>query len=382
MEFNLSAKALRAFDKIKRLPVRSKIKLAVIVAALFIALIPLPSELIEQIYSNGVYPIIRQVISPVVNWFPFALVDALIIAAVVGLPAWWITGIVKAGRGNRKKAAARLLFNTIVIAAIAFLIFELLWGLNYARKPLTAKLDYDEERLTPEAMKQLKRLAVERADGEYIEARMNWPDDALWRERLYSSFDSVVKQLGNSRSIEPVEPKRSLFDFYLTMAGIEAFVNPFGYEVIMDSEILAFEKPFLLAHEWAHIAGFADESEASFVGLLACLRSELAAVRYSGWLALYQYTPWPVSGTPAEIKEALLADPPPRPSMEVMADLQMIRERAIKHRNSLISRAQWMIYDSFLRANRVQSGIRSYGRVIRLMAGTRFESEWNPVHRE
>ena len=68
-------------------------------------------------------------------------------------------------------------------------------------------------------------------------------------------------------------------------------MNPFGYEVIFDSHVLPFEKPFLLAHEWSHLAGFADESEANFIGILACLRSDVPAIRYSGWLNLYFYLP-------------------------------------------------------------------------------------------
>ena len=36
------------------------------------------------------------------------------------------------------------------------------------------------------------------------------------------------------------------------------------------------------AHEWAHLAGYADESEANFVGWLTCARASDAA-RYSGW---------------------------------------------------------------------------------------------------
>jgi hypothetical protein len=38
-------------------------------------------------------------------------------------------------------------------------------------------------------------------------------------------------------------------------------------------DLLPFEKPFVAAHEWAHLAGYADESEASFVGWLTCVRA-------------------------------------------------------------------------------------------------------------
>ena len=41
-----------------------------------------------------------------------------------------------------------------------------------------------------------------------------------------------------------------------------------------------------VAHEWAHLAGYADEGEANFVGWLVCIDAGDAA-RYSGWLFLY-----------------------------------------------------------------------------------------------
>ena len=41
--------------------------------------------------------------------------------------------------------------------------------------------------------------------------------------------------------------------------------------------------------------------------------------------------------------------------------------------------AAWRVYDSYLKANRVESGVRDYGEVVRLLAGTRFDERWRPV---
>ncbi|HVG18634.1 MAG TPA: DUF3810 family protein, partial [Blastocatellia bacterium] len=260
--------------------------------------------------------------------------------------------------------------------------FQLLWGLNYERESLAAKLDYDEQRLTGEALKQLRRVSIERLNAESAAAHYGHAvDEEVWRAHLHTSFDETVRQLGNSRGIAAATPKTSLLNFYLTAAGIEGFINPFGHEVILDSEIFPFEKPFLLAHEWAHLAGFADESEASFVGLLACLRSDVAAVRYSALLTLYQYTPRITSPMPEEIKADAGLDPQPRLVPEVIADLKAISERDNKHRNAAISRMQWAVYDRFLKANRVRAGIGSYSRFVRLVLGTRFDPDWTPVRR-
>src|SRR5262249_11836464 len=187
-----------------------------------------------------------------------------------------------------------------------------------------------------------------------------------WREPLHTTLDDTVRELGNRRGIAPGLPKRSISNFYLAAAGVDGFVNPYGLEVILESSILPVEKPFLLAHEWGHLAGFADESEASFVGLLACLRSDSSAIRYSGWLALFLQLPDDPNG-----------DPELAP--EVVADLKAIAEREARRRNATVSRVQWALYDRFLKASGVQAGVASYGMVVRLLLGTHFESGWTPA---
>jgi hypothetical protein len=361
---------------VKRKPsARSAVKLAIIAVALLLALFPLPARFIERFYTNGIYPLLQALFTPVTNRIPFALVDVLLILLIIGLPAWWIVRLKKAGRGRRWRATARLGFQTLTLAALLYLLFLLLWGFNYERVPLAAKLDFDEQRLSTDGLKQLYRTIVERLNAESIEAHGgDWPDETEWRARLHEAFDKTVTQLGNRRGIAAAAPKKSLLNFYLAAAGIEGFVNPFGYEVVLDKEVLPFEKPFLLAHEWGHLAGFADESEASFVGLLACLQSDAAALRYSGWLALYMHTPWPRS--PEGAKEE-----PPRLAPEIIADLRAINERETRRQNATVSRIQWAVYDRFLKASGVQAGVASYGMLVRLVLGTRFEDGWIPARR-
>ncbi|HEX8092004.1 MAG TPA: DUF3810 family protein, partial [Blastocatellia bacterium] len=330
------------------LTARAAIKISIIVFALALVLIPMPASLIERFYSKGLYPNLQSLLTPVANLIPFAVVDVLIASAFVGLPAWWVVRIVKAGRGRRKKMAARLAFHTLTLAAIISLAFQLLWGFNYERESLASKLDYDEQRLTGEALRQLRRISIESLNAESAEAHHGrLVEEEVWRDRLHSSFDETVIRLGNSRGIAAAIPKTSLLNFYLRAAGIEGFINPFGHEVILDSEIFPFEKPFLLAHEWAHLAGFADESEASFVGLLACLRSDVAALRYSALLALYQYMPRTPHAAQGEAKTIIGMEPQPELLPEVVADLKAISERDNKHRNATVSRMQWAVYDRF-----------------------------------
>jgi len=245
--------------------------------------------------------------------------------------------------------------------------------LNYQRLPLTAKLDWDSRRVTRQAALDLARTAIEQLNAEVPAARGRpMPEPEQWRAALERSFREVVRELGHRPDFSAVAPRRSLVNPFLEAGGVDGFINPFGYEVILDNSVLPFEKPFLLAHEWSHLAGFADESEANFIGILACLRSDLPAIRYSGWLNLWLYLPKPRPGA---------VESWPELSPLVVHDLAAIRERVLKHLKPVVMKAQQQIYDHFLKANRVPAGIGSYNLVARLMVGTRFDDNWRPVVR-
>jgi len=365
---------------IKRPPLRTILGILTVALAVIFMVFPLPPEFIERYYSRGLYPRIQAVSTPITNHVPVAVTDVLMIALVIGLPAWWVARIKAAGRGRRKRAALVMLFNTLVLAAALSLSFQLLWGFNYLRKPLIDKIEFDEERLNSENLKLLYRAAVEGLNQESKEVHSgDWPHEVEWRRRLDESFNAVLIELGNPRGIPTAVPKSSLLNLYLGASGIDGFTSPYGHEVILERELLAFEKPFTLAHEWGHLAGFADESEASFVGLIACLRSDMPALRYSGWLALYMHTPWPAPMPPDQNNGQAVE--PPRPAPEVLADLRAIRDRDLRRRVDFVSEVQARFYDQFLKANRVEAGIASYGLLVRLVVGTRFERPWVPALR-
>jgi hypothetical protein len=149
--------------------------------------------------------------------------------------------------------------------------------------------------------------------------------------------------------------------------------DPFFLEILVSSELLPFERPFVVAHEWSHLAGIADEGEANFVGWLACLRASPPA-QYSGWLFLYSELMRAASRTDrAAIDAALGAGP--------RADLAAIRDRIARQVSPRVSTAGWRVYDSYLKANRVEAGAASYGEVVRLALGARLASGWQPLSR-
>jgi hypothetical protein len=71
----------------------------------------------------------------------------------------------------------------------------------------------------------------------------------------------------------------------------------------------------------------------------------------------------------------------PKVVPEALEDLRAINERMERRLSPTLSRMQNRVYDGFLKANRVEPGIASYGLFVRLLLGTRFESDWVPAQR-
>ena len=144
--------------------------------------------------------------------------------------------------------------------------------------------------------------------------------------------------------------------------------NPIFLEVILNPDLLPVETPEVLAHEWAHLAGYADESEANFVAWLTCLRGD-ALAQYSGWLSAY-------SRSAAVLPRNMRATLPPLDEGP-RQDLDAITER-YRRSSPAMRRVARETYDAYLRANRVEEGIRNYDEVLTLMLGTTLGGQWSP----
>ena len=333
-----------------------------VVAAIAAAVAPLPQAAVERFYSARLFPLLQHWVTNQSNRVGFALLDALIVAAAL----WWVGAIIMDLAGHRSfpRVFLRLVVRTVTLAAVVYLAFAALWGLNYRRLPLTARIAFDERAINPAASRDLAQRAADEANTLYAGAHSEIAATGSGAgRRLETGFASAQQALGITRPALPAVPKRTLLDPYFRAAGIDGMTDPFFLETLVVRGLLPVEEPFVIAHEWSHLAGFTDEGEANFVGWLACLRASDAA-KYSGWLFLYSQA---VAALPAADRAAVEARLRPGPRR----DLEQIAERVRRELRPQISAAGWRVYDQYLKANRVEAGTASYATVVRLVLGAR-----------
>jgi hypothetical protein len=343
----------------------------VVAVAAVLLLAPLDAVLVERWYSGGIYLQLQPAVTAVSNRLPFAAFDVILAATAVA--ALWIVGAAVRGvrRGERWRALARAGLRMLTAGALLYIWFLGAWGLNYRRVPLLDRLELAQAAPSPATVLALGRQAVDRLNALHAAAHGSpWVDP--WHDaELRQAFGLTQQHLGAGRTAAPGRLKASILGFYFRWASVDGMVDPFALEVLANPDLLPFEKPFVAAHEWSHLAGYADESEASFAGWLACVRAG-AGAQYSAWLFLY----WEVSsvlGTAerTQLAAALAAGP--------RADVAAVADRVRRGQLPRLRRVSWAAYDQYLKANRVEEGVRSYNAVITLLARARFEPGWVPV---
>jgi hypothetical protein len=256
-----------------------------------------------------------------------------------------------------------MIVRTAVAAATLYLAFLALWGLNYRRVPLERKLAFDIGSVTAGAAEAAASTAVSRVNALHDPAHdIGWPPSDEIDASLSKAFSNAVRDLGGPDRTVPGRPKHTLLNLYFRPAGVDGLTDPFFLETLVARELLPFERPFVVAHEWSHLAGFADEGEANFLGWLTCARADVAG-QYSGWLFLYGQL---ARDLPRDDREAVIA----RLAAGPRQDLRAIAARLARDVRPRVADAGWRVYDKYLKANHVEAGAASYEQVVRLVLGT------------
>ena len=348
---------------------------AVIVLAAACLWAPLPSGAVERWYSLTLYPVIQHIVTPLTNLMPFAVLDVLLVVTVF-LVAW---GAVRMIRNARRKRSVRpvltFAWRLLVTASALYLAFLVLWGFNYRRIRMSQRLDIANAAPDRGAVLALARTAVEQMNALHGQAHgKGWPKEE-WRDNeLRVAFARTQRLLTDARPAEPGRVKPTLLGRYFRWSSVDGMVNPFGLEVLANPDLMPWERPFVAAHEWSHLAGYADESEANFVGWLTCIRGDPPA-QYSGWLFLY----WQLIG---ELRASDRAELLPLLTEGPRHDLEAIADRLRRGQFPLLRDVSWRVYDKYLKANRVEEGVRSYSEVVTLILRVRFDEHWVPVRRQ
>jgi uncharacterized protein DUF3810 len=337
-----------------RFPLGVRLEIASIVVAAAVWLFPPTTRWLDGSYAGGFYATLQRALTGLTNPIPFAAGDVLLLAVIAGVLAIWV----RAFRHRRSwSGIQRAALRTASLVACLYVWFTVAWGWNYVREPLYRTLGYDAASVDRVSLDRIEAAMVAELDAAAQPAHAAHDRGHDPRDSLRIAYEAALPLLDVHVPVKETRPKRTILDPYFVATGVSGMFFPYTFETYLASDVLWFEYPFDLGHEWGHLAGIARESDANFVGALTTLDSHDPILHYSGLLTVYGALP--------RIKKY-----DARLSSLVLGDYQAIRERNQRNIKRFAFKLAWNTYDKYLKAQHVQTGVVNYTEYVRLLLGT------------
>ncbi len=269
------------------------------------------------------------------------------------------------------KPTALKLFNFL---SILYILFNLLWGINYNRIGIAAQLNLTNEKYTLQDLKNINALLVQKINENKIALQSTTEKKnttATMFSNTKTAYDSAAKKYSFLAYQNPCI-KKSMFAWFCNYASIYGYYNPFTAEANINTDVPAFTQPFTTSHEVAHQLGYAKEMEANFVGYLAATNSGDALFKYSTYTDLFSYannTLYIADSSAANACRKLLLP-------AVIEDFKE-RRRFSKAHVGILEPLIKIIYGKFLEQNEQPMGILSYDEVTAFIIA--FHKKFNSI---
>lgn len=332
-----------------------------LVAAIIVKLFSANTLRVEERYSSGLYGGIGAVLRWLFGWLPFSIGDI-----VYGLfSIWLIWKLVKLIKIAWQRKATldgfiRGLLKTLTIALLLYIVFNVLWGINYNRKGIAYQLGLKMEQYSLDDLKNINALLISKVNAakqSLVNSKAPYPSSGQLFARVqdnYKAIDSSYPFLKYShQSLKP-----SLWGWPGNYVGFTGYYNPFTGEAQVNTTVPEFLQPFTASHEVAHQLGYAKEMEANFVGYLAASASADTLFQYSVYLDLFLYSNRNLYNSDSASSNAYAKQLLP----EIKDDIQQWRAFNKRHKNPVEPVIRWM-YGKYLESNQQPQGVLSYDEV-------------------
>jgi hypothetical protein len=250
-----------------------------------------------------------------------------------------------------------------------FIWFMLSWAYNYHRIPVKQKMVLHPERSNKASIAALADRTIAMLNANVVAAHAEHLTDAQMQSILAPTFHATTRRLGDHADFPPTPVKPTIFEPFMRASATYGFTDPWTHEINLSTSLSAVERPASYAHEWSHLSGFADESEANFIAAVSCITSKDPALRYSGWMLIW-------FNLPSDTHVRRHAKP------AVIADVRAIIARFRRQTKPAVERAQRAVYGKYLQANNVRAGFSSYQLFVQLITAGEFDGDGLPVVRK
>lgn len=334
---------------------------------------------IEKYYSISINKFIVAILSNISGIFPFSLYELTIYLIVISIVSFIIYTIyIIISNPNKLKVFIKnSLLNILSIISIAYFLFIILWGLNYNRMPLETtliesyNLKYNKSissiDKTKEGLANLYEFLIENANearklvkssNGIMKANTDYKGII---NRAYLGYESILDFLPNL-SGNYSNAKYVMSSKLMCYTGITGIYFPFTGEANINIAIPDIYIPSTTLHEMAHQRGYASEDEANFIAYLASINHPDIDFKYSGYILALNHTANALYSVDYDTYVTLSKNI----SEDVLDDLKNNRDFWDKYEGKIDDISN-EINNTYLKANGVSEGVKSYGKMVDLL---------------
>lgn len=339
------------------------------------------TEISEYIFARSIYKWLSQGISMISGIFPFSLMEVEVIAIPLLAVYFSIRFIIKiySKLKNKKDDAGYTcvlgMINAAAALGIILFLYVILGGINYYRYPFAV---YSGLEIRESSVDELYSLNLELADeaamlrkqlheeGGFEDAngvlQINNSDWNAVSDNMEDAFLKLSEKYpvlgGNYRSLKPV-----FFSKIMSRMEITGIFWPFTMEANVNIDAADYSIPATMGHELAHLRGFMREDEANFIGYLVCKESDNIAYQYSGIMLALNYA----GNQLYRQDQTLYQSVREHYNTQMTADLREEYYYWKQFEDTVISTVSNTVNDNYLKANKQNDGVKSYGRMVDLL---------------
>ncbi len=335
-------------------------------------------DALEEHYVHGVGASLTVTLGNLTGQVPFSVAEWMVLGFVALVSGIVLQALVPVAQRRRhlRRAFLQVLTRLVPLVTWILVAFYAMWGLCYARQPALERMKWHEPRADhPTANLELAMLAndlVDRTNEVYRFIHLSddaghitaAPDLDLLEAAIETGWHNAVDAMGLDPAVARYRgPSKPLGASPLFSAmRISGVYFPFTAEANLNMETPWWQLPHTMAHEKAHQRGFASEDEANFFGFAACLHSPSPWARYAGLLFAQRRLQVALLDSEPAVVIALID----RRLPGVQRDVSEANAFWAGHQGR-VSDMSSTLNDAYLRANRVEGGIDSYGLSTRLI---------------
>lgn len=316
------------------------------------------SSWVEQFYSRGLYQFTAPIQRFASSLVPFALGDFLYLLLILYLIRCGFLFYKKIVQKRLKRTQGiNISLQFLNFLMILYLVFKLLWGLNYSRMPIAGQLNISNEKYSTPQLVSLAEYFISRLNALQQVKKKNYTASQL-QEKAKLAYDKLKPtNLLFNYSKPAVKPV--LNSWLITKIGIEGYYSPISGEANVNMRLPLTALPFVTCHEIAHQLGVAREDEANLVGYLVASNSNDPYFQYSATYEVFKNILFEIRLKSPEDYEQLYKTI----NKVTIGDLQTDKAFWKKYNSAMFAYMD-VAFDSFLKLNNQPKGTDSYQDIV------------------